>query len=51
MECKNDRVFDTSDIDLKSAEESWSALVKADEGKDLDDIKMVSLVLFSYVQG
>ena len=51
MECKNNRVFDTSGLDMKSAEEAWSALVKADEKKDLDDIKMVSPALFDYSQG
>ena len=46
MECKNNRVFDTSGLDIKSAEEAWAALVKADGEKDLDDIKMVSPALF-----
>lgn len=49
MECKNNRVFDTSGLDNKSAEEAWSALVKADEEKDLDEIKLVSAVLVSHL--
>ena len=50
MECKNDRVFDMSGVDVKSAEDAWTALVKADEEKDLDDIKMVSPALFAHVR-
>ena len=33
-------MFDTTGLDLKSAEEAWEALQKADEEKDLDDVKM-----------
>ena len=43
-DCTKNRVFDTSGLDLKSAEEAWNALQKADEEKDLDDVKLVSLL-------
>lgn len=48
MECTNNRVFDTSGLDVKSAEDAWNAIQKADEEKDLDDFKLVSGDLMNY---
>lgn len=48
MECTNNRVFDTSSLDVKSAEDAWNAIEKADQDKDLDDLKLVSGDLVEY---
>ena len=48
MECKNNRVFDTSGLDVKSAEDAWNAIEQADQEKDLDDLQLVSGDLVEY---
>ena len=40
-ECKANRVFDTSHVADMSAEDAWDALQKADEERDLDEIRTV----------
>lgn len=49
MECKNNRVFDNSTIAVKSAEDAWTSLEKADQEKDLDEIKLVSNGLITHL--
>lgn len=41
-DCTSNRVFDLSGIAEATAEDAWAALEKADEEKDLDDIRNVS---------
>ena len=40
-DCTNNRVFDLSAIADATAEDAWVALEKADQEKDLDDIRNV----------
>lgn len=41
-DCTNNRVFDLSAIADATAEDAWVALEKADQDRDLDDIRNVS---------
>ena len=41
LDCKNNRVFDMSAIADATADVAWENLQKADEDKDLDEIREV----------
>lgn len=41
VECTANRVFDTSLVADRSADDAWVALEKADEERDLDDFREV----------
>lgn len=41
-DCTKNRVFDMSSIADATVEVAWDNLLKADEGKDLDEIRAVS---------
>ncbi|KAG7009356.1 hypothetical protein G7Y79_00003g012240 [Physcia stellaris] len=49
MECTNNRVFDTSGLDVKSAEDAWNAIEQADQEKDLDDLQLAIKVYIKAV--
>lgn len=41
MECKENHVFDMTEVPDMGPEDAWSAIKAADDGKDLDDLKAV----------
>lgn len=41
MECTENRALDMSNIDDKTADEAWKALIAADDERDLEDVREV----------